>query len=171
MKASEIQETEYHPFYHGYILNAGDADLLETLEDEMDTLMAFFASIPVEKLDYRYAEGKWTIPEIISHMTDAERIFAYRALRFARKDATPLAGFEENDYVPESRANERSMEALMSEFRAVRMATITLFESFSREQLERRGSANDAEMSVRAIGFVIVGHAAHHCQVIEERYL
>ncbi|OFZ67634.1 MAG: damage-inducible protein DinB [Bacteroidetes bacterium RIFCSPHIGHO2_02_FULL_44_7] len=171
MKATDIQETEYHPYYNGYIQSAGDVDLLEGLEDEMDTLTAFFASLPTEKLDYRYAEEKWTIPEILAHLIDAERIFAYLALRFARKDATPLAGFDENTYVPESRANERSIEALVAEFRAVRMATVTLFESFNREQLERSGLANGAEMSVRAIGFVIIGHAAHHCAVIEERYV
>lgn len=171
MKASEIQETEYHPHYHGFIQAIGDVELMEAMEDEMDSLLAFLSSLPSEKLEYRYAQGKWTIPEIVSHMIDCERIYAYRALRFARKDATPLAGFDEDLYVPESRANERSMESLMAEFRAVRMATISLFESFNREQLLRSGLANNAAISVRAIGFVIIGHAAHHCKVIQERYL
>lgn len=171
MTADQLSSEEYAPYYDSFIRKFGNAELLETLEASGDDQAGFFATIPVELLHYQYAAGKWTIPEIIVHLIDAERIFAYRALRFARNDSTPLEGFEENDYVPQSRANMRSMEEIIAEFRAVRAATICLFASFSDAELLRTGTANGFTMSVRALGFAIAGHAVHHCEVIKERYL
>jgi|ERR1043165_279970 uncharacterized damage-inducible protein DinB len=163
--------SEYYQYYGTYVDKVANNDLLPALVENQETFSAFIKSIPVDKLDYRYAEGKWSIKEVIIHLTDAERIFAYRALRFARKDKTELAGFEENNYVPESNASSYDTRSLIEEFEAVRKASITLFKSFTAEMSLRTGSANGKEISVRALGFVIVGHTMHHMQVIKERYL
>ncbi len=171
MPIKKPEPTEYAPYYATYINKAVKNDLLVGLAENAETFSAFIKSIPAEKLDYRYAEGKWTVKEVIVHLLDAERIFAYRALRFARKDKTPLAGFEENDYVPESNAGNQSIESLLEEFSAVRQATITLFKSFTPEMCLRTGASNGKEISVRALGFIIVGHTVHHSQTIRERYL
>lgn len=127
--------------------------------------------MPIEKQNYRYAEGKWTPKDILLHLVDAERIFAYRALRIARNDKTALPGFEENDYVIEAKAEERSMSSLLEEYSEVRKATISLFLNFGEEVLKRLGEASNCSVSVRAIGYIILGHEKHHVDVIFERYL
>lgn len=172
MKPSELQPTEYAPFYANYIAQVSDEyTLVEELEISVHRLIKFVQDIPMDKFDYRYAEGKWTIKDILQHIIDAERIFAYRALRFARNDKTDLPGFEENDYVGEAHANDRTIIQLLTELSAVRHATLLLFKTFSDSQLLRMGTANDNTMSVRALGFVIIGHQNHHQRIFEERYL
>jgi len=131
----------------------------------------FVQDIPMDKFDYRYAEGKWAIKDIIQHIIDVERIFAYRALRFARNDKTELPGFEENDYVNEAYGNNRSIMELLTELSAVRYATLLLYKSFNGEQLLRIGIASKNPISVGAIGFIIIGHQNHHQKIFEERYL
>ena len=116
-------------------------------------------------------EGKWTIKDILLHLIVAERIFAYRALRIGRGDTTPLASFEENDYVPNANANLQSLENLLEEFQLVRKSTLLLFKKFSEEQLTYLGTSSDHSISVRAIGFLISGHQNHHLKIIQERYL
>jgi len=128
-------------------------------------------SIPEDKLYYRYDEGKWTIKEILVHIIDDERIYAYRALRFARKDSTELAGFDQENYAVNSGANKRSIESILHEFETVRKATISLFESFTDEALTSSGIANGNKVSVRALGYHIAGHEKHHVNIIRERYL
>ena len=125
----------------------------------------------MDKFDYRYAEGKWTIKDILQHLVDAERVFAYRALCFARNDKTELPGFEEDDYVIEANANKRSIQDLLTELLIVRQSSLALFKSFNDEQLMRIGTASNNPMSVRALGFIIIGHQNHHQRVFEERYL
>jgi uncharacterized damage-inducible protein DinB len=125
----------------------------------------------MDKFDYQYALGKWTIKDILQHLIDSERIFAYRALRFARKDATPLPGFTEDDFANEAGGSERSIRDLLTELAIVRESTLALFRTFSDEVLKRRGEASGTEMSVRALGFVIIGHQNHHQRIFEERYL
>ncbi len=171
MLITKPEPSEFASYYGTYINKAEGNDLLAALRENALSFSNFILSIPAEKLDFSYAYGKWTIKEIIVHLTDAERIFAYRALRFARKDKTPLSGFEENDYVPESNAANQSRDQLLSEFLSVRVASINLFESFTREMCLRTGSANGKEISVRALGFIMVGHTVHHLQTIRERYL
>jgi hypothetical protein len=171
MKPNELSKTEYSSFNATYINAVDDVSLIEGLENGLDQLVSFTENIPVEKLEYRYAEGKWTIKDILLHLIDAERIFAYRALRISRGDKTPLAGFEENDYVPYALANSRSLESLLTEFQFVRNSTLCLFKSFSGEQLAYLGTASNNTISVRAIGFIISGHQNHHLKVIKERYL
>ena len=134
-------------------------------------MVPFLKSLSADKWDYSYAPGKWTVKELVQHLIDAERIFAYRALCFARKDATPLPGFDENSYVVHSAANRRSAEDLMQEFLLVQQSSAALFASFDKVQLESTGSANGNPVYVRGIGYIIIGHALHHKAILEERYL
>lgn len=167
-----LQSNEYPEYFGNYITKVEIDDLIEALEENLDNFSNFIQNlVPESKYEFRYQPEKWSIKEIVQHIIDAERIFAYRALRFARFDATPLPGFEENDYVPVSKSDDRTMEDLIREFVLVRKSTIVLFESFTGEMLMNTGTASGKVSSVRAIGFVISGHCIHHQQVIKERYL
>lgn len=172
MKISQLQSNEYSQFYANYVALVSDEySLLEELEISVHRLVKFVREIPMDKFDYRYAEGKWTIKDILQHLIDAERVFAYRALCFARNDKTELPGFEEDDYVIEANANKRSIQDLLTELLIVRQSSLALFKSFNDEQLIRIGTASNNPMSVRALGFIIIGHQNHHQRVFEERYL
>lgn len=171
MKGTEIPENEYSEFYATYIKAAGNGDLHEDLEISLHDFIRFVQDIPMDKFDFRYAQGKWTIKEIIQHIIDAERVFSYRALRISRNDKTPLPGFDENDFVENTNANDRHLQSLLTELSIVRQSTLALFKSFSEEQLKRIGIVSDNEISVRAIGFIIIGHQNHHKKVFQERYL
>ena len=162
---------EVPAYYHNYVNTATGDDLQQALQNASDRAWAIQRLLPVDRHEHRYAPGKWSVKEVFQHLIDAERIFAYRALRFARNDAMPLPGFEENDYVPEARCGTRGMHAIMREHDAVRAATIELFRGFDDIALMRTGTANNNSMSVRAIGWIIAGHAMHHMRVIEECYL
>ncbi len=171
MNASQLSVNEYLPYFQGYIKQAGTIALIDGLESNLNFMLNFYDSIPREKLEFRYAEGKWTIKEVLNHLIDAERIFCYRALRFARKDTTALSGFEENDYAINSKANEKTIANLLDEYKTLRLSTISLFKSFDSEMLLNKGTANGGEVSVRALGFLIIGHEKHHYNIIKERYL
>ena len=171
MKLSQLPVKEYAEYYFPYINALGEITLIEELEISLHDFIHFVQNIPMDKFDYRYAEGKWTIKEIIQHIIDTERIFAYRALRISRNDKTPLPGFDENEYINNTAANDRGLQDLLTEFSAVRHSNIFLFKSLSLEQLERTGIASNAGVSVRAIGFIMIGHQKHHQKVFEERYL
>lgn len=171
MKKSELKINEYAGFFATYINNVDDVELIEELEISVHRLIKFVQNIPMDKFDYRYAEGKWTIKDILQHIIDAERIFAYRALRFARNDKTKLAGFDENSFVENVDANSRSIMDLLTELAVVRQASLSLYKSFSDDVLMRVGIASENEISVRAIGFIIIGHQNHHQRIFEERYL
>lgn len=171
MKSSSLQSNEYANFYKPYIEALGEVVLMNELEQSLSFFIDFLKTIPYEKHEFRYAEGKWTIKDIVQHLIDAERIFAYRALRIARKDKTPLPGFEENEYVETAFANKRVMNDLIEEFITVREATISLFKTFTEEQLLQMGTASEKPVSVRAIGFITLGHQKHHEKIIKERYL
>jgi uncharacterized damage-inducible protein DinB len=159
------------PFYKNYVKQIEESDLLQALRISGHRTSELVHSIKDEKQDYRYAEGKWTIRELLCHMVDAERIFAYRALRFARHDKTPLPGWEEKDYAPNANAAGRSLKHIVDEMRHVRISTLDLFEGFTEEMLFRKGVANNSEMSVMVLGFVIAGHETHHRKILIERYL
>lgn len=171
MKVTDIPENEYSIFNATYINVAGEGNLYEDLEISLHDFIRFVQDIPMDKFDYRYAEGKWTIKEIIQHIIDTERIFSYRALRISRNDITPLPGFDENDYALNTNANDRHLQSLLTELSIVRQSTLALFKSFSEEQLKRIGIASNNEISVRAIGFIIIGHQKHHQKIYKERYL
>lgn len=171
MKTSQLLDNEYSTFNATYIKAAGEVDLIEELEICLHDFIRFVQNIPMDKFDYRYAEGKWTIKEIIQHIIDTERIFAYRALRISRNDTTPLAGFDENDFANNTEGNKRSLQDLLTELAAVRHANVLLFKSFSEDQLKRTGIASEHSISVRAIGFILIGHQKQHQKVFAERYL
>lgn len=171
MNVSDILENEYAGHFGTYIKEAGEGKLIEELEISLHEFIRFVQNIPMDKFDYRYAEGKWTIKEIIQHVIDTERIFAYRALRFSRNDKTPLHSFEEEDYAKNTEANFRTIQDLLTEFSAVRHSNLLFYKSLSDEQLKRLGTASNNQISVRALGFVIIGHQKHHQKVFEERYL
>lgn len=171
MYASQLLENEYAGFYKTYINAAGEGNLIEELEISLHAFIKFVQNIPLDKFDYRYAEGKWTIKDIIQHLIDAERIFVYRALRFSRFDKTPLPSFEENDYAINANAGKRSIQDLLTEFSALRHSNILFYKSLSEEQLKFIGTSSNNPMSTRALGFVIIGHQKHHQKVFEERYL
>ncbi|UOK41792.1 MULTISPECIES: DinB family protein [Flavobacterium] len=174
MSPKQLTPDEFAPYYKTYIDAMEDnVNLLDELEISLYKTIKFVQDIPMDKFDYRYAEGKWTIKEILQHIIDAERVFAYRALRFSRSDETPLPGFDENKYadVVNPIANKRHLKDLLTELTAVRHATIALFKSFTEEDLVKKGVASNNPMSVRALGFVIIGHQNHHMNVFKERYL
>ncbi len=167
----QAQSPKAFPAYYNYYISLSEGDLAANLRKAHDTTQIILSRISDADAEKGYAPGKWTIKEIIQHLIDSERIFAYRALRFARADETPLMGFEQDDYVAMAYANKRSMQALMREFACVRDASIVLFESFDTEMLERIGTANKTEATVESIGRVIVGHEIHHMDVIKSKYL
>ena len=171
MTKNDLNASEYNPYYGTYIDKTGNLSLKDGLITSGEKTLSFLNSLPKDKLEFRYAEGKWTIKEIILHLMDAERVFSYRALRIARHDKTPLPGFEQDDYIVPSQANKRSLDDLINEYKAIRLSTVALFNSFSDDMLVQLGTASNSPVSVRAIGFIIMGHEIHHCEVIKERYL
>ena len=171
MNSNQLSENEYAGYFSTYINILENLNLIEDLEISLHEFIRFVQNIPMDKFDYRYAEGKWTIKEIIQHIIDTERIFSYRSLRISRNDKTPLPGFDENNYVDNSNGNLRSIQDLLTEMAVVRQATLSLFKSFSEDQLLRIGTASENQISVRAIGFIIIGHQKHHQIIFEERYL
>ena len=162
---------EYAPFSAGYVNRVGRTYLPYLLKQEATRVRDFFAALPPEKQSYAYAPGKWTPREILGHISDTERIMAYRALRIARGDESPLPGFEENSYVAAANFNERSMEDLLDEFDTVRRATLSLVNSLAPDVLANRGTASEHTVSVRALLYIIAGHARHHEAVIREKYV
>ncbi|MEW6733099.1 MAG: DinB family protein [Acidobacteriota bacterium] len=165
-------EGEYAPYTIMYIgLLPDDGLVLQHLKNNLKATKEFILSLPAEKFTYRYAEGKWTIKEILVHIIDDERIYAYRALRFARNDKTELPGFEQDDYTIYSGANRRTIKDILKEFTTVRNATISLFAGMETEAFTRAGVANGNIMSVRAAAYHIAGHELRHINIIKERYL
>lgn len=158
-------------FFHGYINKVKEDELMSALAKSTSELFMLLKSIPAEKHDYRYADGKWSVKEVVQHMIDGERVFTYRALRFARKDDTPLPGFDENLFAQTAKADKRNWNDLVEEFSALRKASEAMFASFDNEQLEAAGVASESPIYVLGIGFVVAGHVNHHCQIIKERYL
>jgi uncharacterized damage-inducible protein DinB len=158
-------------WYHGYISQVPEDDIMQAFSNQSKILIHFLETIPPDKYDYCYAKGKWTIKEVLQHIIDAERVFLYRALCFARKDPTPLPGFDENVFAEFSKANNRSWENLVEELKIVRRSSELLFSSFDEEQLESAGTASSSPSYVKAIGYTLIGHTIHHLKITKERYL
>lgn len=158
-------------FYVGYYRESGAGEIIDILKIQQKDTYQFVLSIPSSKLHFAYADGKWTVSEVLLHLIDVERLFAARALRFARNDNAPLPGFDENKYVPYSNAVNRTLQSLADEYQAVREATVQLFLNFNDEMKSRTGFASGVEISVETIGRTIPGHEIHHKRVIIERYL
>jgi len=163
-------EGEYSSYYEGYINQVPGDNFLEILKNALPQTVSYLESLPLEKWDYKYAPGKWTIKELMLHIIDTERVFSYRAMRVARNDKTPLPGFEQDDFVPNSNASNRSGESIIEEYKALRNSTIQLYQNFSNEQLNRKGTASGFPVSSLALGFITAGHEAHHLRILKERY-
>jgi uncharacterized damage-inducible protein DinB len=163
--------TEYVSYFGKYISLVPGDDIVVTLGDQIEKTRAFLSDLSESQGELRYAPGKWSIKEVIGHLIDSERIFAYRALRFARNDQTPLSGFDENNYIANSNFDLRRLADLTDEFEVVRKANLHLLKNMDNEAWMRRGKANNNEISVRAMAYVIAGHELHHLDIIRSRYL
>jgi len=162
---------EYAPYYGTYIGKVPDGDLRALLSSQLTETLALIRSIPESRGGHRYAPDKWSIKEVLGHLADSERIFSYRALRIGRGDSTPLPGFEQDDYVPTGRFDDRTLRDLADELGVVRQATIHLFAHLDEAALERRGTASGKTVSVRALAYIIAGHELHHVGILKTRYL
>ena len=162
---------EYAEYYGRYISKIPAGNLLETLRRQHDETMTLLAGVSDANGGTRYEPGKWSIKEVLGHIIDTERIFAYRALRFARRDATPLPGYEQDDFVREGGFDARPMASLLAELGAVRASSLALLESFTDEQLSHMGTASGFPLSVRAAVHIIAGHERHHQAILRASYL
>lgn len=164
------EAAEYAPSYANYIRNVTEDDVVAALEAQSRETAALLARVDEEKASYCYEPGKWSVKEVVGHFTDAERVFAYRALAIARGDKASLPGFDENEYMRQANFGERSMTSIADEYAAARAATLAAFRGFSDEAWQRIGTANDTPVSVRAIAHICLGHERHHLNVLRERY-
>lgn len=163
--------SEYADFYSGYVDQVPDGDVLEVLEEQLQASLDLFSSLAPDTIDHRYAPEKWTIREVLGHVIDAERIFAYRALRFARGDATPLPGMDQEEFMAGADFSSRPMESLVDEYRHLRLANLALFRSFDDEVMDRTGEASGCRFTVRALVYIVAGHERHHVRLLREWYL
>jgi len=168
---SHVDLSRIPDFYHRYVHRVSADDLPTALAKHVTNFIPLLQSLPEEKWSYAYASGKWTIKELVQHVIDAERILACRALRFARKDQTPLPGFDEDHYALHSKANNRKPADLLKELELVQQSTTAMFNSFDDEQLNQTGEGNGKSFYVKGLAYIIMGHAMHHRGVMEERYL
>lgn len=170
MKFTRPEPNEYAKFYETYVSLIPSADVLSALEMQRLQMAQLFAGRSERDGNFRYAPGKWTVKEVLGHVNDAERVFSYRALCFARGDQKPLQSFEQDDYVRTAGSNERTLADLTEEFAAVRGASLALFRSLTEEAWNRRGVASNNEVTVRALAYITAGHELHHRRILEERY-
>src|SRR5215831_4539219 len=164
-------QAEYAPYYQSYIDQVSETDIMQVLRSELDDLDVLLGSVPAEKETYAYADGKWTIRQIVGHLIDGERVFGYRALCIARGEKQNLPGFEQDDYLQTSPYNHIALEDLLSEMRLVRLSNLAMFRSLDEEAWSRVGLANNNEVSVRALAYIMAGHTRHHMKVLKQRYL
>ncbi len=163
--------SEYLPYYGRYVSLVPDGEILSVLTSQITETLTLLRSIPESQAGFRYAPEKWSIKELVGHLIDSERVFAYRALRFAREDATPLPGFEQDDYVRGALYDRLPLSDIASEFESVRASTLFLFNHFDEAAWLRKGQANESEVSVRALAYIIAGHELHHRGVLRNKYL
>jgi hypothetical protein len=171
LQISKPAAGEYNPYYSRYIDLVPDGDVISTLATQNKGTFETLRAISDSESLKRYAPGKWSIREMLGHVNDTERIFAYRALRIARGDQTPLAGFEQDDYIVPGRFDSRSWPSLIDEFSVIRLSNLALFHGFDEEAWRRQGTASDNPVTVRAIAYIIAGHERHHMGVLHEKYL
>jgi len=171
MTQKRPQSNDYAPNYGKYVMLVPDGNFLQILQTQLQQMKLLLEPLTDQQADFRYAPGKWSIKETLGHINDAERVFAYRILRIARADQTPLPGFEQDDFVKVSNASSRKVSDLLEEFTAIRRATIALIHSLDDASWLRRGTASGNEVTVLAIAFIIVGHVLHHRAIFEEKYL
>ena len=165
------EKSEYLPFYERYVARVPDGDVVATLANQIGETLELLRSLPASVATYRYAPDKWSVSELVGHIIDSERVFASRAQRFARNDPTAMPGFEQDDYVRNSTFEAYPLSELASELEAVRQSTVYLFRHMDEEAWTRRGIANNAEVSVRALAYITAGHELHHREILQTRYL
>jgi len=170
-RAQRPASDEFASFYAGYVAEVADGDVLVTLTAQGSRIAAMVRAVPEARGGYRYAEGKWSIKDVVLHLGDAERVFSYRLMRFARGDATNLPGFDEGPYVQNGGADARTLADLADDFAAVRRATLALITPLDDAAMSRRGTANNHPVSARALAWIMAGHAEHHARILKERYL
>ena len=170
-KISHPEETEYPSYFHPYIARVEGEDILIALKNQIEHTIEILSDIPDEKGTYRYEEGKWSINELVGHLIDTERIMAYRALRIARNDQTPLSGFEQDDYIENSEFDSCQLSNLTKEFEIVRASNIMMLNNLNEEAWNRVGMASDNLFSVKAAAYVLAGHELHHIDILRTRYL
>lgn len=163
-------DTEYAPYYSNYIGHVTEEEILPVLRSQLDALDVLLGRVTPDRETFRYAEGKWSIREIVGHLIDAERVFGYRAFCIARGDQNNLPGFDQNDYMLTAPYDRIDLEDLLSEFRLVRLSNIAMLRTLDEESWLRMGTANDNRVSVRALAFIMAGHVRHHMGVLHERY-
>ncbi len=172
LTASRPGAGEYAPAFAGYIARIGDdEDVLGVLAGQLDDVLGRLGSVPDSRGDYRYAPGKWSLKDVVGHLSDTERVLAYRALRIGRGDRVPLPGFDDQAWVAEVGAGDRTLADMVEEWGHVRRATLALFRHLPPAGWWRQGTAGDQPISVRALAYVIAGHVRHHREVVEARYL
>jgi len=162
---------EYAEFYAAYVSRVPAGDVVGTLREQLAETLTLLRGVDPSRTTTGYAPGKWSIRDVVLHMADTERVMAYRAMRIARADTTPLASFDENAWTPIAGANARTMDSLLAELEAVRRSTVALLDGLPAEAWGRRGTASGKEVSVRALAWIIAGHERHHVAVIRDRYL
>jgi uncharacterized damage-inducible protein DinB len=162
---------EYPEYYVPYVSLVPEGDLIPILQENLKKMIKLFDGISEEDSYYRYGEGKWSIKEVLGHITDTERIMSYRLMRIGRGDKTPLAGFDEEFFVNHSKVNELPVKKILDDFIATRKATITLIENMPTEAWTNEGNANNTKVTTRAIAYILAGHEIHHRHIIEARYL
>ena len=170
MTITQPKPGDYAPYYQKYLDAASTVDNALDLLAQQSDVLAFMATWPEDQAGHRYADGKWTVTQVIGHLSDTERVFAYRLLRIARGDATPLASFDENAFQLEAGFEGRTVASVVAELRAVRQASLTLIRSLDAAALDRAGTASDKRVTARALAWLIAGHFAHHTAILKERY-
>ena len=170
MKRARPAPGDFAPYAEQYIRLVTGADILDSLQSQLMQTTTLLSGRSERDGNFRYAPGKWSVKDVVGHVTDAERIFAYRALRIARGDETPLSGFEQDDYVRGARFNERKLQDLVDEYADVRQASLALFRSLNQEEWQRRGTASNNPVTVLALAYIIAGHELHHRKVLDELY-
>lgn len=165
------ERSEYDPYYETYVSLVPETEVTPVLSGQPTELQDIFTGMPEEKGTYSYAEGKWSIKELLGHLIDGERMFAYRVLRISRGDKTPIEGFEQDGYIENAHSNDRSFAELLEEFKLLRRANVLFFNNLDDEAWTRVGTANEREISVRALAFIMAGHIRHHMEIMKTRYL
>lgn len=165
------ETNEYAPYYGGYISQISGENVLEALETQIEQLQQMLAGVPEEKGRFAYAPGKWTLKEALSHLIDCERVFAYRIFRISRGDRTPIEGFDQDEYIATSNANERTFANLIDELSLERKANLIMLENISDADSALMGTASGKPVSVRALTYIMAGHITHHSKILAERYL
>jgi hypothetical protein len=168
---TQPDKTEYDPYYAGYVSLVTESEIMPVLAAQPGELRALFSNVPEDRGSFAYETGKWTIKQLLGHLNDAERIFAYRALRISRADETPIEGFEQHGYIENAHSNDRTISDLIGEFDHLRQANLLMFGNVRGDGWLRFGTANQTRISVRALAFIMAGHIRHHARILQERYL